>query len=308
MNAMFHNNFHIHSVLPTKFSTNWFILFLFHSLTPGSHSTTLSIISRCSLTVFLGIFHGTGTSLPSTTGFVLPPGKSNVLNVTLSWSGRLWGRTHCSHDSNGKFSCLTGDCASSTMECDGGNASPPATLAEFNLNTRSNGFDFFSVSVVNGYNLPMMVEPQVENGVGDCMTTGCMVHLNKVCPSELKVMSEGDCIGCRNACQPFSKYCYSEFFTKVCPHANADATKTFQSVCASTDYRIIFCPTSTSSDQPRKKKNPTKVDNSRGQKKRGSTSNKIQAWFKKHPVAAAIVATFGIGNYYRSRTNNHIQK
>jgi hypothetical protein len=210
----------------------------------GSYSTTFSIINRCSLTVFPGIFHGAGTSLPSTTGFALPPGKSNIVNVPPSWLGRLWGKTHCSHESNGKFSCLTGDCASYTMECDGGNASPPVTLAEFNLNITS-GFDFFRVSVLDGYNLLMMVEPQVGNGVGDCMTTGCMIHLNKMCPLELKVITAGDCIGCRSACQPSSKYCNSEFFTKACPHANVDVTKTFQSVCASTDYLITFCPNST---------------------------------------------------------------
>jgi hypothetical protein len=129
------------------------------------------------------------------------------------------------------------------MECIGGNTSPLATLAEFNLSAKSSGYDFFRVSIMNGYNLPMIVEPQVGNGVGDCMTTGCMVHLNKMCPSELKVMSGGNCIGCRSSCQPFSKY--SEFFMKACPHAKVNDTKTFQSVCASTDYLVTFCPTST---------------------------------------------------------------
>jgi hypothetical protein len=180
--------------------------------------------------------------LPSTTNLALKPGESNVLIVPRSWSGRLWGRTYCSHDSNGKFSCLTGDLTSS-MECNGGNTSPLATLAEFNLSAKSSGYDFFRVSIMNGYNLPMIVEPQVGNGVGDCMTTGCMVHLNKMCPSELKVMSGGNCIGCRSSCQPFSKY--SEFFMKACPHAKVNDTKTFQSVCASTDYLVTFCPTST---------------------------------------------------------------
>ncbi|MCI01404.1 thaumatin-like protein 1-like, partial [Trifolium medium] len=170
-----------------------------------SNSTTIfTIENKCSLIVFPVIFHGAGTSLPSSTGFSLLPGESNVLTMPRSWSGSLWGRTHCSHDSDGNFSCLTGDYASSTIN--GVNASPLATLAEFNLNFTSNGYDFFDVSVVNGYNLAMMVEAQVGNGFGDCMTTGCMVQLNKTCPSELKVMSGGDCIGCRSASQPFSKY------------------------------------------------------------------------------------------------------
>jgi hypothetical protein len=205
-------------------------------LIADSNSTTFTIVNNCSLTVFPGIFHEDGAvaSLPSTTGFSLHPGKSTVLTMPRSWSGSLWGRTHCSH-SNGKFSCLTGDCASSIIECNGTKASPPATLAEFNLNATSSGYDFFDVSVVNGYNLAMMVEAQVGNGFVDCMTRGCRLDLNKTCPSELKVMSGGDCIGCK----------YSEFFTKACPRAKVDAS-TFQiSVCASTDYLITFCPTPT---------------------------------------------------------------
>ncbi|GAU51516.1 hypothetical protein TSUD_234270 [Trifolium subterraneum] len=278
----------------TKFTTNLFILFLFHCLPAGSYSATFTIVNRCSLTVFPGIFHGFGTSLPSTTGFSLHPGESNVHTMPRSWSGRVWGRTHCSHDSGGKFSCLTGDCVSSTMECNRGNTSSPATFAEFKLNAKSSGFDLFRISLVNGYNLPMMIEPQVGNESGNCMTTGCMVHLGTVCPSELKVMSGGDCIGCRSACKPFSKYCYSEFFTKACPHANVDATKTFQSVCASTDYFITFCPTSTSRIMPRKGKNPTTVDNSKGQKRKGSTSNNNVNFFVKNEKLLGIVGGVGI--------------
>ncbi|KAK2373097.1 pathogenesis-related thaumatin protein 3.5 [Trifolium repens] len=218
-------------------------MYLFHScLAAGSNSTTtFTIVNKCSLIVFPAIFHGAETTLPSSTGFSLHPGNSTVLTMPSTWSGSLWGRTHCSH-SDGKFSCLTGNCASSTIECNGVNASAPATLAEFNLNATSSGYDFFDVSVVNGYNLAMMVEAQVGNGFVDCMTRGCRLDLNKTCPSELKVMSGGDCIGC-SATQPFSKY--SEFFTKACPRAKVDAS-TFQiSVCASTDYLITFCPTPT---------------------------------------------------------------
>jgi hypothetical protein len=138
------------------------------------------------------------------------------------------------------FSCLTGDCASSTMECDGRDSFSPATIAVFNLNAKSNRVDYFGVSVVNGYNLPMMVEPQVGSGSGDCLMTGCMVHLNKICPLELKMMRGRDCIACKSTGQPLSKY--SESFKKACPHANVDATETFQGVCASTDYLITFCP------------------------------------------------------------------
>ncbi|GAU50509.1 hypothetical protein TSUD_234290 [Trifolium subterraneum] len=224
----------------TKFSTILlFILlltFLFHTLATGSSSTTFTIVNSCNITVYPGIFYAAGTS-STTTGFSLHSGKSKVLTMPHSCSGNLWGRTNCFNNSKGMFHCRTGDCASSTMECNGRDASQPATLAKFNLNVKSNRVDYFSVTVEKGYNLPMKVQPRVGKDIGDCMTTSCMVHLNKTCPLELKVMSERQCIGCKSPCQPLSKNCYSEL-TKACPQ---NAT----SVCASTDYLIEFCPTST---------------------------------------------------------------
>jgi hypothetical protein len=92
--------------------------------------------------------------------------------------GKIMGETYYSTDSKRMFTCLTGECASSIMECDGRDSTSPATFAKINLNTKSNGFDYFRVSVVNGYNLPMMVQPQVGGGSGDCLMTSCMLHLN----------------------------------------------------------------------------------------------------------------------------------
>lgn len=61
-------------------------------------------------------------------------------------------------DSDNKFTCGTGDCGSGKLECAGAGANPPATLAEFTLNG-DGGMDFFDVSLVDGYNLPMLVAP-----------------------------------------------------------------------------------------------------------------------------------------------------
>ncbi|MBA0801913.1 hypothetical protein Gohar_012251 [Gossypium harknessii] len=83
--------------------------------------------------------------------------------VPTSWSGRLWGQTLCTENSSGKFSCLTEDCGSSTLECSSSGASPPATLAEFTLNGAEE-VDFYDVSLVDGYNLPMMVSPNGGTG------------------------------------------------------------------------------------------------------------------------------------------------
>ncbi|KAE8707131.1 Pathoproteinsis-related thaumatin superfamily protein isoform 2 [Hibiscus syriacus] len=151
------------------------------------------------------------------------PGESTSIDVLASWSGRLWGRTLCTKDSSGKFSHLTGDCGSSTLECSGAGAIPPATLAEFTLNG-AGGLDFYDVSLVDGYNLPMMVVPDGGTG-GNCSSAGCAADLNGDCPLELKVLHGSEGVACNSACNAFA---YS--------YAYDDGTSTF--TCASADYVI----------------------------------------------------------------------
>ncbi|KAG6773845.1 hypothetical protein POTOM_021183 [Populus tomentosa] len=228
----------------------------------GGYSSTFTIINKCNYQVWPGILSNAGTPQLPTTGFVLQPGESNSISFPESWSGRLWGRTLCTQDSTtGKFSCLTGDCGSSALECSGGGAAPPATLAEFTLNG-ADGLDFYDVSLVDGYNLPMLITPQSGTG-GNCTATGCVVDLNIACPNELKVIESGngENLACRSACDAFGdpEYCcsgayatpdtckpssYSQFFKNACPRAYSyaydDGTSTF--TCAGADYVITFCP------------------------------------------------------------------
>ncbi|XP_054825339.1 thaumatin-like protein 1 isoform X2 [Prosopis cineraria] len=247
----------------TPFATTFFSLLLLQFLI-GSYSATFTIVNECSYPVWPGILSNAGTPQLSTTGFALQPGESNPITAPAGWSGRFWGRTLCSQDSEGKFSCATGDCGSSGVECAGGGAAPPATLAEFKLNG-AGGTDFYDVSLVDGYNLPMTVEPRGGAGGGNCTATGCTVDLNGACPTELKVTygangwDEG--VACKSACEAFgeAEYCcsgayatpdtckpsrYSEFFKEACPRAYSyaydDGTSTF--TCASADYEITFCP------------------------------------------------------------------
>ncbi|XP_028202042.1 thaumatin-like protein 1, partial [Glycine soja] len=143
---------------------------------------------------------------------VLQTGASTTIAAPASWGGHFWGRTLCSEDSTGKFSCVTGDCGSDKLKCSGNGAAPPATLAEFTLDG-AGGLNFFDVSLVDGYNVPMLVVPQ--GGSGEkCTATGCMEDLNDACPSELKVMGmdgrEGVVVG-KSTCEAFNspQYCCS---------------------------------------------------------------------------------------------------
>ncbi|CAK9148293.1 unnamed protein product [Ilex paraguariensis] len=242
-------------------------------------SATFTIVNKCNYPVWPGILTNAGVAPLQTTGFALQKGESKTINAPSSWGGRLWGRTQCSEDSTGKFTCVTGDCGSGKVDCAGAGAAPPATLAEFTLDG-SGGMDFYDVSLVDGYNLPMLVVPQGGTGV-NCRATGCVVDLNGACPSELKVTSnDGAVAGCKSACVAFNQeqYCcsgaynspdickpssYSQVFKNACPSAYSyaydDKTSTF--TCAGADYLISFCPSpntsqKSSSDGQNQNQNP----------------------------------------------------
>ncbi|AQK85551.1 Putative thaumatin domain family protein [Zea mays] len=228
--------------------------------------------NHCGHTVWPGILSSAGSPALETTGFALEPGQSRSLPAPRGWSGRLWGRTHCSADAAGRFACATGNCGSGRLDCAGHGAKPPATLAEFTFDGHE-GLDFYDVSLVDGYNLPMLVEPHAPNGGGgaNCLLTGCVMDLNAACPAELRVgdggAGAGGAVACRSACEAFgtAEHCchgehgnpdacwptaYSQFFKKSCPRAYSyaydDATSTFTCAGGGTSYAITFCPSATS--------------------------------------------------------------
>lgn len=227
-------------------------ILLFVSSLEGAEANKFTFINKCDYTVWPGIL---GNPKLDTTGFELPKGTSRSFQAPTGWSGRFWGRTGCNFDGSGHGSCVTADCGSGQVECNGAGATPPATLAEFTLGSGSQ--DFYDVSLVDGYNLPMIVEGS--GGSGACATTGCVTDLNRSCPNELKTAAGA---ACKSACEAFAspEYCcsgaynspatckpstYSSIFKAACPksysYAYDDATSTF--TCSGADYTITFCPT-----------------------------------------------------------------
>ncbi|KAB2097520.1 hypothetical protein ES319_A01G176000v1 [Gossypium barbadense] len=238
-----------------------FLLLLFISFFSEVNPAYFKVVNKCRHTIWPGFLSGANTAQLTTTGFVLKPGKSRTVTIPKSWSGRLWGRTFCGVDFSRKFICQSGDCGSGQIECSGSGAKPPATLAEFTLNG-AGGLDFYDVSLVDGYNLPMLIVVKGGKG-GNCSATGCLLDLNGACPSELRVARQngGGGVGCRSACEAFGdpEYCcsgafrtpdvcrpsrYSLFFKHACPRAYSyaydDTTSTY--TCAGADYVIMFCP------------------------------------------------------------------
>ncbi|KAK4433679.1 Pathogenesis-related thaumatin-like protein 3.5 [Sesamum alatum] len=186
-------------------------------------------------------------------GFTLKPGQTIVFSAPVGWSGRIWARTGCNFDRNGNGSCQTGGCGTS-YKCSA-SGKPPASLAEFTLAT----VDFYDVSLVDGFNVPLAVTPI--HGRGNCSVAGCDSDLRPICPTELAVKGNGGRnVACRSACDVFNtdEYCcrgvygnpvtcqptfYSKKFKQACPaaysYAYDDPTSIF--TCSGTDYVVSFC-------------------------------------------------------------------
>nr|CAD1830071.1 unnamed protein product [Ananas comosus var. bracteatus] len=165
--------------------------------------------------------------LPST-GFELQQGASQSLQAPSQWSGRMWARYRCSTDSSGRFSCESGDCGTGRehgifnififvgphayvqIACGSSGGAPPATLVEFTLQG-SDGEDFYDISNVDGFNVPVSVAPQGGGPPGSCSSTACAANIDGECPQELQYTSpsNGAVIGCKSACLAFNtdQYC-----------------------------------------------------------------------------------------------------
>lgn len=216
------------------------------------------------------MFTGTGTLPSYSTGWEAAPDTSVTFSVPDNWqAGRIWGRRDCDFSTNpGPNSCLDGGC-NGGLECDPntGSGVPPATLAEFSLNQNS-GLDYYDVSLVDGYNLPI----SITNNVG-CPVTNCPVDLGPNCPAPLigPFDSTGFPVGCKSACEanldgdpsnspncctgqydtlqtcPSSGVTYYSYFKSNCPNAYCyafdDSTALFTCPASNNaEYTVTFCP------------------------------------------------------------------
>jgi hypothetical protein len=114
------------------------------------------------------------------------------------FSSSFQGRRNCDFSNPvGARACLSGACNGGLL-CDArtGTGVPPATLAEFTFQA-GDGQDYYDVSLVDGYNLPM----RISNNKG-CRVADCPVDLGPNCPSQLKgpFDASGFPVGCKSAC------------------------------------------------------------------------------------------------------------
>lgn len=163
-------------------------------------------------------------------------------------AGRLWGDTGCEDGT-----------------CDSAPGVTPVTLAELTLGE----LDFYDLSLVDGYNVPMSLAPVAGTftpsggGPYDCGAPTCVADLNASCPDELSHRAaDGRTVACLSGCTALGtdELCcrgahgtpdtcppsdYSRLFKAACPDAYSyaydDAASTY--TCrGGASYDVVFCP------------------------------------------------------------------
>ncbi|KAG9038619.1 hypothetical protein FS837_001207 [Tulasnella sp. UAMH 9824] len=239
----------------------------------ASAARTFTVYNACPFTIWPAVFTdlNVGSATPSVaTGWEAPAWSVKTFSVPDNWkAGRIWARRNCNFATNpGPNSCLDGGCNGGLL-CDPhtGTGVPPATLAEFTLSA-ADGNDWYDVSLVDGYNLPM----RITNTAG-CHVADCPVDLGPDCPSNLKgpFDSTGFPVGCKSDCLvdpnptnspsccsgshstpatcPNSGVPHYTYFKSRCPnsyvYAYDESSGTALWTCPASkkpNYTITFCP------------------------------------------------------------------
>ncbi|KAH9025717.1 thaumatin family-domain-containing protein [Lactarius deliciosus] len=260
-----------------------FFIFLALAQLPGATARLFTVVNACPFTIWhmytdLTIAQNVP---PFPTGWESPPTTSVQFGVPDNWkAGRIWGRRDCNFSTYiGPSACLDGGC-NGGLQCDpqSGTGVPPTTVAEWTLQGDGNR-DFYDVSLVDGYNLPMAIIPSAPN----CSVASCPVDLGPACPAPLvgPIDQTGFPVGCKSACVanldnstadssncctgthntaatcPPSGVEFYSYFKSNCPnsyvYAYDESSGTALWTCDSSlnsDYTLTFCPPAAGSPAP----------------------------------------------------------
>ncbi|CAD6269760.1 unnamed protein product [Miscanthus lutarioriparius] len=145
------------------------------------------------------------------------------------WAGRVVARTGCSSSSGPPPS----------SRCETGSA-PPATVVPLVVHAEAEGWQqdlaAYSVSLVDGFNVPAVVSPQAVGG-GQCPALGCAADLNAGGPPSQRVPgARGAVVACKG---PPPGY-----FKERCPLTRTTATDVEpvpQRCFAPGEIKVVFC-------------------------------------------------------------------
>jgi len=198
------------------------------AISSSVEGTTINVRNQCPITITAcDQAQGTGVSC-----FVLGSGQSNLLNVGSAWPGGLiWGYPGTNRDPN--F---------------GNSIKPQADLAEFSIGLSAQ--DFYDLSNVNAYNLPLEISPTQIAGGGQpnghfCGSPSCTIpNLGGFCQSP-NSLTGPPADGCINKDGPGTVPTSGTIaFHNACPNAFSYSQDNQATYACSTgsNYEVVFCP------------------------------------------------------------------
>ncbi|KAJ0034612.1 hypothetical protein Pint_26431 [Pistacia integerrima] len=150
-----------------------------------AHLATVSIKNNCPDTIWPATLANSDRPQLTETGFELASGGTKTLDIPARWAGRQ-------------------------VQCNGKSGATPASLVEITFQA-DDGQDYYNLSLVDGFNLPVSVAPQGGSGTR-CTQATCSNNVNATCPENLRLIgSDGNVIGCKNALE------YATFFQEPVP-------------------------------------------------------------------------------------------
>ncbi|CAM0141847.1 hypothetical protein VKS41_004453 [Umbelopsis sp. WA50703] len=211
-----------------------------------------NLVNKCSKSVYAGVLqNGQSTA----TYYSIASGGSANADLAANWAGRVFGRIDCDSSAD----------QSNTTQCGLPGTPNPASLAEFTFEGSGNQ-DFYDLSMVDGFNLPIEIQPiGASQGSTQYICGSPICQTLPTCPSDLTVLTtEGDLLSCQSDCSHYNEaqYCctgaygssstcsggpYAPMIKSACPDAYSyaydDSTSTY--TCDSgtaTGYTITWCP------------------------------------------------------------------
>ncbi|GFZ47347.1 LOW QUALITY PROTEIN: hypothetical protein JCM24511_05090 [Saitozyma sp. JCM 24511] len=171
---------------------------LWAAFLPFALGVTLTVDNQCTGTVYPAFAGAAATATSGGSqpfGWAQPPGATAFVVPDTWTNARLWARTGCASDGSG---CKVGACNTDSIECSGSDwGELGKTLAEFNLG--ASGVDYYDVSMVEGFNLPMSIQPSTSScGTGSCGTETDL--LTQCDPALVYPVGSSQIWSCANVC------------------------------------------------------------------------------------------------------------
>lgn len=177
--------------------------------------------NQCSKAIEVGVLQN-GQSTP--TYYTIGSGSSQTVSLAANWAGRTWGRIDCDQSSE----------QSDNTQCGVPGTPNPASLAEFTFEGSGNQ-DFYDLSMVDGYNLPISIAP-IGASQGStkyqCGTPVCATL--PTCPSDLTVLTtQGDLLACQSDCSHYNlpQYCCTGSYNSAATCSGGPYAPMIKSAC-----------------------------------------------------------------------------